>query len=235
MGAGSPPGLDTEVSRSGIVQGHAYAVLRCVEVKDHHGRHRLIKLRNPWGHGEWNGAWCDDEENWTKRMRAKLAHPLMGNRKEMDDGIFWMSFEDFVQNFTDIYVCRLFKTVSQGGKWHRYFARGEWSAAAGTACGSTNNPGAEQNPQFYIQAKSACSIFVSLSQAETEPELFPIGMYLLRKKGLRCKCRYSGETVASAKYTVIREVRCAAASCVLRLRECRRAAHRGPWFVVWFR
>ena len=164
----------------------------------------------------------------TKRMRAKLAHPLM---EEMDDGIFWISFEDFVQNCTDIYACRLFKTVSQGGKWHRCFAR----AAAGTACGSTNNPGAEQNPQFYIQAKSACSIFVSLSQAETEPELFPIGMYLLRKKGLRCKCRYSGEAVASAKYTVIREVRCVAASCVLRLRECQSVAHRDPWFVVWFR
>ena len=75
LGAGSPPGLDTEVSREGIVQGHAYAILRCVEVKDHRGRHQLLKLRNPWGHGEWNGAWCDDDEDsWTKRMRCVMAH-----------------------------------------------------------------------------------------------------------------------------------------------------------------
>lgn len=138
--------------------------------------------------------------------RAKLGHTL-DPTKSTDDGIFWMSFEDFVQNFTDVYVCRLFRTVPEGGKWHKYTARGRWSLRDGTAAGSTNNPGADANPQFYIHPKKRCQVFISLSQAETEPELYPIGMYLLRKKGRRCKCRYSGETVGAAKYTIIREVR----------------------------
>ena len=131
----------------------------------------------------------------------------MGNKKMMDDGEFWMSFRDFVNNFTDVYVCRLFKTVSEGGKWYRYKARGRWSVADGTAVGSTNNQGAENNPQYYIHPSKRCNLFISLTQAESEPELHPIGFYLLRKKGRRCRCRYSGETLATAKYTVIREVR----------------------------
>lgn len=69
IGAGSPPGKDTEVSAKGIVQGHAYAVLRAVSEKDHRGMHHLVQLRNPWAHGEWKGAWSDgDSVNWTKRM-----------------------------------------------------------------------------------------------------------------------------------------------------------------------
>jgi hypothetical protein len=40
-----------------------------------------------------------------------------------------------VQNFRNLYVCRLFKTVAEGGTWLLYTASGAWSAREGTAGG----------------------------------------------------------------------------------------------------
>ena len=49
LGAGSPSGKDTDTSREGIVQGHAYSLLRVCEERDAKGTHQLVQLRNPWG------------------------------------------------------------------------------------------------------------------------------------------------------------------------------------------
>lgn len=80
LGAGSPAGSDSEAnaSTSGIVQGHAYAILDVQEVDDV----QLIRLRNPWGRKEWTGDWSDNSDKWTRRMKAKL------NWVSADDGAF---------------------------------------------------------------------------------------------------------------------------------------------------
>ena len=41
--------------RKGIVERHAYSVMRAVEMD---GK-RLVMLRNPWGKGEWTGPWSE--------------------------------------------------------------------------------------------------------------------------------------------------------------------------------
>lgn len=66
MGAGSPshPDGDSAKSSTGIVQGHAYSILKLIEVDGT----KLIMIRNPWGDGEWTGDWSDDSELWTIRM-----------------------------------------------------------------------------------------------------------------------------------------------------------------------
>ena len=56
-----------------------------------------------------------------------MAPPLATRQKlnydpetqDADDGTFWISFQDFCRNFEDIYVCKLYKTVEEGGKWHK--------------------------------------------------------------------------------------------------------------------
>lgn len=53
MTSGSPPGL---------VHGHAYSI---IDVMRAHG-FSLIKLRNPWGHGEWQGDWSDKSPLWER-------------------------------------------------------------------------------------------------------------------------------------------------------------------------
>jgi hypothetical protein len=39
--------------RKGIQEGHAYSVMRAVEMDGQ----RLLLLKNPWGKGEWTGPW----------------------------------------------------------------------------------------------------------------------------------------------------------------------------------
>ncbi len=39
--------------RKGIQEGHAYSVMRAVEIDGE----RLLLLKNPWGKGEWTGPW----------------------------------------------------------------------------------------------------------------------------------------------------------------------------------
>jgi hypothetical protein len=39
--------------RKGIREGHAYSVMRAVEMDGQ----RLLLLKNPWGKGEWTGPW----------------------------------------------------------------------------------------------------------------------------------------------------------------------------------
>lgn len=71
----------------GLVQGHAYSVLDAVEMDGF----RLIKLRNAWGHFEWNGDWSDDSDLWNQYPEIAEAC----KHKISENGIFWMSLEDF--------------------------------------------------------------------------------------------------------------------------------------------
>jgi len=57
---------------------------------DNRNQINLVKLRNPWGSGEWKGDWSDQSDKWTDEVREQLQY--YDNR---DDGVFWMDFEDF--------------------------------------------------------------------------------------------------------------------------------------------
>ena len=123
LGAGSPSHEDGDRAKSdtGIVQGHAYSILKLVQVDGV----KLICLRNPWGQGEWTGDWADDSELWTTRMKN-----MTGHKDFADDGIFWMDFNDFVHEFDSVYVCRVYNeengwyTEVINDKWHGEYAEG---------------------------------------------------------------------------------------------------------------
>ena len=55
-------GVDT-----GIMSGHAYSLndvfeLADKEMENPRKTHRILRVRNPWGRGEWKGKWSDDSE-----------------------------------------------------------------------------------------------------------------------------------------------------------------------------
>jgi len=110
LGAGTPPGSDEDVSDLGIVQGHAYSILDACDVDGV----KLLQLRNPWGNSkEWKGPWSDNSAEWTERSRMIIYRhmqmkALEYNKIGKDDGIFWISLEDFVVNFRTLYVCQVF-------------------------------------------------------------------------------------------------------------------------------
>jgi len=51
---------------------------------------RLVKLRNPWGHGEWQGKWSDKDPNWTDELIQ------ITGKEDRDDGIFFMDWQHFI-------------------------------------------------------------------------------------------------------------------------------------------
>jgi hypothetical protein len=62
-------GLDT-----GIMSGHAYGINDVFELpsndsQNYHKSHRLLKVRNPWGHGEWKLKWSENEEYIELKLR----------------------------------------------------------------------------------------------------------------------------------------------------------------------
>ncbi|KAJ3130143.1 hypothetical protein HK098_006202 [Nowakowskiella sp. JEL0407] len=96
-----------------LVFGHAYSVLKTVEIDGV----RLILLRNPWGKTEWKGKWSDGSSEWTPEWMQKLNH------KFGDDGQFWMEYSDFLRQWTLCDRTRLFDNQwSVTSRWLSYQA-----------------------------------------------------------------------------------------------------------------
>lgn len=156
MGAGSPenPNGDLAVSENGIVQGHAYSILNVEEIDGE----KILQMKNPHGQygQEWRGDWGDGSSKWTKKAITKLGYD------EKPDGIFWISLEDFVWEFKNLYVCRIFDDP----KWKKLEVQGEWvgSKAAGFPCKDNPKAKVENNPQYLLTVTKQSTVFISLTQ-----------------------------------------------------------------------
>ncbi|KAK0253072.1 hypothetical protein LTR01_005544 [Friedmanniomyces endolithicus] len=72
-------------------------------------RHLLTLLHLEVGRTEWKGDWSDGSKLWTPEMMIKLGHTFG------DDGVFWMSYKDFLKHFPRINRVRLFD--DKQGTW----------------------------------------------------------------------------------------------------------------------
>ncbi|CAD7971273.1 unnamed protein product [Amoebophrya sp. A120] len=64
-------------------------------------RAKFVKIRNPWGHGEWTGLWADQSAVWD--YYPEIAKAL--NFVKSDDGVFFLQWEDFDWSFGAATVC----------------------------------------------------------------------------------------------------------------------------------
>ena len=83
----------------GIISGHAYSLIDLYELEYKGKPLKLCKLRNPWGHKEWQGDWSDESDLWTDELKKMLDVSVA------DDGIFYMSWEDYISNYKRTSVC----------------------------------------------------------------------------------------------------------------------------------
>ena len=104
MTAGTNVDENLNIEEMGLVPGHAYTIIKVLEVTTNSGKEKLINLRNPWGHGEWSGDWCDSSIKWTKDIRNQCD-----NYEIQNDGSFWMSFEDFYKFFIIGGICHFYQ------------------------------------------------------------------------------------------------------------------------------
>lgn len=60
---------------------------------------RLLKLRNPWGQGEWTGDWSDNSDKWTPQLRELCGSSIA------DDGFFYIALEDYWEEYCSTSIC----------------------------------------------------------------------------------------------------------------------------------
>ncbi|XP_029557099.1 calpain-5 [Salmo trutta] len=163
----------------GLVKGHAYSVTAVKKVQLGHGLMAyfqnktipLIRMRNPWGKTEWNGAWSDSSAEWERvgsMERAKLGITVE------NDGEFWMVFTDWCKYFTDADVCHLINTslLTIHKTWHEVVHFGSWtkhSEPLHNRCGGCMNYKQTflQNPQYlFDMTKEVDEVLISLQQRD---------------------------------------------------------------------
>ncbi|MGH0166573.1 UNVERIFIED_CONTAM: hypothetical protein FKN15_051006 [Acipenser sinensis] len=160
------------------------SMLGCsIDVNDRGRKVKLIRVRNPWGQVEWNGAWSDNSSEW-KNINEQEKNRL--TQISLDDGEFWMEFEDFKKNFNKIEICNLTPDSLDDdtpNKWEVTVFEGSW--VRGSTAGGCRNfvDTFWTNPQFKLHLqekddnsdKNECTFIVALMQKNRRQ---------LRKEGL---------------------------------------------------
>lgn len=119
--------------QEGLIIGQTYSITRIHDMRLSRGlfsifnreRMLMIRARNPWGQGEWKGAWSDESEQWNNIPKQEKDD--MGFVID-DDGEFWMDFSDFIQYFSSIHICMVLNTnvFNFLHKWKEHSAAGVW-------------------------------------------------------------------------------------------------------------
>ncbi|KAK3342141.1 hypothetical protein B0T25DRAFT_466168 [Lasiosphaeria hispida] len=191
-------------AKNGLANAHAYSLLQAREETGEDGKKvRLVKIRNPWGErgddgvGEWGGPWSDGSKEWTPYWLTKL------NYRFENDGVFWMTFKDMLNTFTNLYRTRLFDdqwTVTQ-----------EW-----TSVNVSWLTGYLQK-KFIIEVTQTGTVVLVLQQIDTryfrglEGEYSFLLHFILQKHNSEpgdyiCRVRPKAENFASSNRSVTCEV-----------------------------
>ena len=77
------------IEENGLSPGHAYTLLDLHEINGE----KVVRLRNPWGNGEYSGDWSDSSKKWTTELKKKYGIV------KKNDGDFFMGYEDFLKYY----------------------------------------------------------------------------------------------------------------------------------------
>jgi hypothetical protein len=90
------------LSRLGLITNHAYTVINTAVLRKNNGSEiKLLKMMNIWGTNEWVGDWSDTSSKWTQEFKKEVG------LEPKEDGIFWMSYDDYLQFYTTTHICKI--------------------------------------------------------------------------------------------------------------------------------
>ncbi|KAM5145400.1 calpain-2 catalytic subunit-like [Mantella aurantiaca] len=151
----------------GILSHHMYSVTATKKVQTLQGLISLLRLRNPWGHTEWNGPWRDGGPEWQTVIDLEQSQNVV-----LEDGEFWIAVEDFKENFQFLEICHLGpQSILEIGDvakpWDYVMYEGRWVKGL-SAGGSPTSDYYWMNPQFSLTLSgndnAPCSFIVSIMQ-----------------------------------------------------------------------
>ncbi|XP_078236225.1 calpain-12 [Pogona vitticeps] len=143
---------DREAQTSqGLVKGHAYSITGIHKLYFDDRQVRLLRLRNPWGHREWNGRWIDNSPLWGA-VAPELREKLHVQRR---DGEFWMQLIDFIQYFDVLEICHFNADAPGEGvssRWNTDCFQGRWVKGYSAGGRQISQPWDLFwiNPQFHV-------------------------------------------------------------------------------------
>jgi len=130
-----------QIESTGLVTGHAYAVLSVIETKN---GTRLLQLKNPWAHQRWTGRFSsDDRVNWADPSFCEEVgyNPTLASKQ--DDGVFWICWEDILKYFQNFHLSWNPSLFNYRSSMH-----GHWPKEQGPK-DDTYNVG--ENPQYLLE------------------------------------------------------------------------------------
>ncbi|XP_060064999.1 calpain-5-like [Ylistrum balloti] len=214
----------TEVGKDtpqGLVLGHGYNITKVAEIivdKKLQGAVgspvlNMVRMANPWGTKEWTGAWSDDAPEWNKISRSEW-HKI-GLRFEQE-GEFWMNFDDFVVNFTNVDICHFVNTAifSIKKSWNECVFHGEWTVSGRNGGNDYNSPTFLSNPQYAFDvAGMSDNVMFSLEQQdivhgqEFGRKLNKIGFQIMKvEENRKYRVHIQGEAVYCSEYIADRSI-----------------------------
>ncbi|GFS18077.1 calpain-9 [Elysia marginata] len=183
---------------NGLYMGHAYSITGLKQIPTGRGTVNLVRLRNPWGRREWNGSWSDNSPE-IRSLSRELKESL--DFHSLEDGEFWMNYDDFVFNIDELQMCHLSPDAflaeladnDKKQQWNVTVFHDKW--IRGVTAGGCGNPPHQslkwKNPQFYVTLEQPdsvlghgddCTLIVALMQKVENKKQVAIGFDVYRLK-----------------------------------------------------
>ncbi|ODM96584.1 Calpain-B, partial [Orchesella cincta] len=164
--------------RHGLITHSAYDVTGLARVRDTGngnstiGETPLVRLRGPYGRGQWVGPWSDRSIEWESLPERDKEVLSVRTRT---DGEFWMSFVDFVRNFTHLELVHIGPddwlqepSLQPRKPWRAVLAKRRWRLGYNAGGGPDFIETTAMNPQFVIQiprgVATKCHVVVAVTQ-----------------------------------------------------------------------
>ena len=158
-------------TNTGLILNHAYGINDIMEIADKEDPKRplrIMRLRNPWGHTEWEGAWSENSKEFAKyeSVIQEYVDDLPPDERfplKSNDGTFFMHYSDWKEIFST-----LFLNIDFPEDWTGVRFDSAWTSVNSGGLPNTYTKDVleryAKNPQFLIRPKDDCTMMFSMTQ-----------------------------------------------------------------------